>query len=182
MAGCVGGGEGGIRTRDALPRTAFPVRRHSPLGDLSARLARITVGRGEGDRGTVSVAAGPATWEAIASGEVSRRRFERPEVVLRPRRRRAPERAGRRARERRSGGANVGLGQPQGASVAERVGFEPTVLSHTAFRERHHQPLGHLSAGEDTKGRLTGRSPALGTSPHLRLERPMFRPEAEAPG
>ena len=32
-AGC--GGEGGIRTRDGLPRTAFPVRRHSPLGDLS---------------------------------------------------------------------------------------------------------------------------------------------------
>ena len=31
----VGGGEGGIRTRDGLPRTAFPVRRHSPLGDLS---------------------------------------------------------------------------------------------------------------------------------------------------
>ncbi len=31
----VAGGEGGIRTRDGLPRTAFPVRRHSPLGDLS---------------------------------------------------------------------------------------------------------------------------------------------------
>jgi hypothetical protein len=31
------GGEGGIRTRDGLPRTAFPVRRHSPLGDLSRR-------------------------------------------------------------------------------------------------------------------------------------------------
>src|SRR6185312_2107451 len=30
------GGEGGIRTRDGLPRTAFPVRRHSPLGDLSS--------------------------------------------------------------------------------------------------------------------------------------------------
>jgi hypothetical protein len=34
--GGVAGGEGGIRTRDGLPRTAFPVRRHSPLGDLSA--------------------------------------------------------------------------------------------------------------------------------------------------
>jgi hypothetical protein len=33
--GGVDGGEGGIRTRDGLPRTAFPVRRHSPLGDLS---------------------------------------------------------------------------------------------------------------------------------------------------
>ena len=37
--------------------------------------------------------------------------------------------------------------------MAERVGFEPTVLSHTAFRERHHQPLGHLSAAEDSKAR-----------------------------
>ena len=36
--------------------------------------------------------------------------------------------------------------------MAERVGFEPTVLAHTAFRERHLQPLGHLSAGEDSKG------------------------------
>ena len=35
--GHVCGGEGGIRTRDGLPRTAFPVRRHSPLGDLSLR-------------------------------------------------------------------------------------------------------------------------------------------------
>src|SRR3954453_17253339 len=42
--------------------------------------------------------------------------------------------------------------------VAERAGFEPAVLSHTAFRERHHQPLGHLSAGEDTKPVVTGRS------------------------
>ncbi len=30
-----GGGEGGIRTRDGLPHTAFPVRRPRPLGDLS---------------------------------------------------------------------------------------------------------------------------------------------------
>ena len=29
------GGEGGIRTLDGLPRTAFPVPRHRPLGDLS---------------------------------------------------------------------------------------------------------------------------------------------------
>jgi hypothetical protein len=32
--GC--GGEGGIRTLDGLPHTAFPVRRPRPLGDLSA--------------------------------------------------------------------------------------------------------------------------------------------------
>ena len=39
MCGCTTGvgGEGGIRTRDGLPQTAFPVRRHSPLGDLSPR-------------------------------------------------------------------------------------------------------------------------------------------------
>ena len=46
------------------------------------------------------------------------------------------------------------------AVVAERAGFEPAVLSHTAFRERHHQPLGHLSAGEDTKRAFDGCSPA----------------------
>ena len=99
------GGEGGIRTRDGLPRTAFPVRRHSPLGDLSPR-------------------------------QQSRNR---------------PCGAGR------SDQANEWC-------LAERAGFEPTVLSHTAFRERHHQPLGHLSAGEDTKDRrmATGRGPGLG--------------------
>src|SRR5215203_4560048 len=41
--------------------------------------------------------------------------------------------------------------------MAERAGFEPTVLSHTAFRERHHQPLGHLSAGEDIRGSRSAR-------------------------
>ena len=42
--------------------------------------------------------------------------------------------------------------------LAERAGFEPAVLSHTAFRERHHQPLGHLSVNEDTKGLYGNRS------------------------
>jgi hypothetical protein len=68
------GGEGGIRTHDELPHTAFPVPRPRPLGDLSVE----------------------------------------------------PKRADH-------------------VIVAERVGFEPTVLAHTAFRERHLQPLGHLS-------------------------------------
>src|SRR5207249_6880826 len=36
-------------------------------------------------------------------------------------------------------------------ALAERVGFEPTRLSPTAFRERHHQPLGHLSASKFTE-------------------------------
>src|SRR5689334_796387 len=45
--------------------------------------------------------------------------------------------------------------------MAERVGFEPTVLSHTAFRERHHQPLGHLSAKEVTASMV--RSPEAAT-------------------
>ncbi len=29
--------------------------------------------------------------------------------------------------------------------VAEREGFEPPVLSHNGFQDRHHRPLGHLS-------------------------------------
>src|SRR2546428_1104369 len=36
-------------------------------------------------------------------------------------------------------------------ALAERVGFEPTRLSPTAFRERHHQPLGHLSTSKSTE-------------------------------
>ncbi len=95
------GGEGGIRTLDGLPRTAFPVRRHSPLGDLSA-----------GSR-------------AAPSGAGGRQRTDRPSVR---------------------------------SELAERVGFEPTLLSQTAFRERHHQPLGHLSAREDSSGRPELRS------------------------
>src|SRR5437773_7691946 len=33
-------------------------------------------------------------------------------------------------------------------ALAERAGFEPARLSPTAFRERHHQPLGHLSTSK----------------------------------
>src|SRR5688572_15664612 len=36
------------------------------------------------------------------------------------------------------------------AELAEREGFEPSLLSQTAFRERHHQPLGHLSTRNST--------------------------------
>ena len=37
-------------------------------------------------------------------------------------------------------------------SAAERVGFEPTEAQHlTAFRERHLQPLGHLSTADCSK-------------------------------
>ena len=50
-------------------------------------------------------------------------------------------------------------------ALAEREGFEPSVLSHTAFRERHHQPLGHLSAREDTSA---FREPDLGQPDHAR--------------
>ena len=52
----------------------------------------------------------------------------------------------------------TGMGRPRGPCVAERVGFEPTVLSHTAFRERHHQPLGHLSVREGSSDALPDRS------------------------
>src|SRR5439155_433743 len=46
-----GGGEGGIRTRDGLPRTAFPVRRHRPLGDLSAASDTVSAPRGRSGQG-----------------------------------------------------------------------------------------------------------------------------------
>ena len=73
----------------------------------------------------------------------------------------APRRTGAsalRVRERGPESATHASGVHAGR-VAERAGFEPAVLSHTAFRERHHQPLGHLSAGEDTKASSVGRRP-----------------------
>ncbi len=46
---------------------------------------------------------------------------------------------------------------------AERVGFEPTVAQHhTAFRERHLQPLGHLSSERVYQFmNVAGHAPAL---------------------
>jgi hypothetical protein len=46
----VGGGEGGIRTPDGFPRTAFPVRRHRPLGDLSGTMFGARTDRGMAER------------------------------------------------------------------------------------------------------------------------------------
>ena len=100
------GGEGGIRTRDRLPCTAFPVRRPRPLGDLSTGQST----------GTLS---------------------DEPRLAHRG--------------PRRSSATPLARGL-----LAERAGFEPAVLSHTAFRERHHQPLGHLSTGEDNPRRRSG--------------------------
>ncbi len=51
------------------------------------------------------------------------------------------------------------MARPRRERLAERAGFEPAVLSHTAFRERHHQPLGHLSAREDSRGFRPGSEP-----------------------
>ncbi len=140
------GGEGGIRTRDGLPHTAFPVRRPRPLGDLSAAEGTcacptdVRERRSGGERG-----------DAPPAGE---------RQVLARRDGASGQGGGEAASERTqtsvSEGAespNAGMARPAGERLAERVGFEPTVLSHTAFRERHHQPLGHLSAAEDTKQR-----------------------------
>src|SRR6266480_4034650 len=48
-----GGGEGGIRPPDGFPRTAFPVRRHRPLGDLSEIGGRASNGPGNGGEGGI---------------------------------------------------------------------------------------------------------------------------------
>src|SRR5439155_26968644 len=48
-----GGGEGGIRTPDGFPRTAFPVRRHRPLGDLSGTSLGASDGPGNGGEGGI---------------------------------------------------------------------------------------------------------------------------------
>ena len=138
VAAARSGGEGGIRTRDGFPRTAFPVRRHSPLGDLS-RDERGPAGRDPDRRQSIGHV------NAAPRGTVKAK---------------APPRTGASAlevRERGPEAATHALGVRRGAEMAERAGFEPAVLSHTAFRERHHQPLGHLSAGEDTKRAWSGR-------------------------
>jgi hypothetical protein len=57
------GGEGGIRTRDGLPRTAFPVRRHSPLGDLSHG-RRVATRRAEAPRDLSTPAGRPGEGRA----------------------------------------------------------------------------------------------------------------------
>ena len=121
--GARGGGEGGIRTRDGLPQTAFPVRRHSPLGDLSPTGASLH-GRSVPDRRSGGRGQGGEEHENERTRWCVSERADAP----------TPASA-----------------EPDERLVAERAGFEPAVLSHTAFRERHHQPLGHLSAGEDTK-------------------------------
>jgi hypothetical protein len=160
------GGEGGIRTRDGLPRTAFPVRRHSPLGDLSAEGIGSSVARLIGMTVTPAVGSGGTTPQlremAVPGKAASEHRSERTRRCVSEARR----------RERRQEPSD------RGAYVAERAGFEPAVLSHTAFRERHHQPLGHLSAGEDTKPRV---GPMSGADPARRLRRLAPRRRGPAP-
>ena len=99
--------ERGIRTPDGFPRTAFPVRRHRPLGDLSA---------------DATMWGGPV-WEW-----------------------------------RRGWDSN------------------PRCSSHTAFRERHLKPLGHLSAAESSRGwtdpRPSGRALRRWPAPRLPAEPP----------
>ncbi len=123
LRGAQRGGEGGIRTRDGLPQTAFPVRRHSPLGDLSPKGASLH-GRSVPDRRSGGRGQGGEEHENERT---------------------------RRCVSERADAPTPASAEPGERLVAERAGFEPAVLSHTAFRERHHQPLGHLSAGEDTK-------------------------------
>ena len=187
-----GGGEGGIRTRDALPRTAFPVRRHSPLGDLSARRdcgADVTsADQGRHVAGAVDrLRAGRIRTHVPCRPLFGAARVDRPE----PRQARevrvteafrahcsrdvvrtSDERVERSREQRADGGRPV----RSGCAMAERVGFEPTLLSQTAFRERHHQPLGHLSAREDTSGPGQSSRAAAATSARRRRRAPRPRP------
>ena len=161
------GGEGGIRTRDGLPRTAFPVRRHRPLGDLSRR-RRVATPTRLPHRACVA-----GQWYGWRTKRpAGRGRGGRPgcsPVAWHGRRTTGPV-GGVTWGSRRSLGTGgvtaAGDGRDDAAKrkgVAERAGFEPAVLSHTAFRERHHQPLGHLSAGEDIQGPQPGPGGSLRT-------------------
>src|SRR2546422_7754429 len=57
---------------------------------------------------------------------------------------------GRRRRLSPVGRLRYSSGDEPCLDTAERVGFEPTRLTPTAFRERHLQPLGHLSGSLDS--------------------------------
>jgi len=63
------------------------------------------------------------------------------------------------ADRRPSGPADQAEGVATLPILAERVGFEPTELSLGGFQDRCHQPLGHLSAGQHSKG---GRADPVG--------------------
>jgi hypothetical protein len=55
------------------------------------------------------------------------------------------------------------VGYRCGCPAAERAGFEPAVaINHTAFREQHLKPLGHLSARDCTKTSATLQERRLG--------------------
>ncbi len=85
------GGEGGIRTLDGLPHTAFPVRRPRPLGDLSAVRGRAESGVAERAGFEPAVLAHTAFRERhhqplghLSAGEDSKRRHLTEVVALRP--------------------------------------------------------------------------------------------------
>jgi hypothetical protein len=108
-----GGGEGGIRTHVGLPRTAFPVPRPRPLGDLSED---EPAARADG-----------AEW-------------------------------------RRGWDSNPRYGYP-----------------HTAFRERHLQPLGHLSAPRTSLAHRLARANAGRPGERAALRRMRTRWRGAAP-
>ena len=60
--------------------------------------------------------------------------------------------------------------------AAERAGFEPAVARHhTAFREQHLKPLGHLSARDCTKHRVTLSGSSRECSPMLTAREPAVK-------
>ncbi len=71
--------------------------------------------------------------------------------------------------------------RPAGRPAAERAGFEPAVARHhTAFREQHLKPLGHLSARDYTKGGAL-LSPSSGSRVSFSLNREPARQRNKPP-
>ncbi len=119
------GGEGGIRTRDGFPHTAFPVPRTRPLCDLSLpATARVDE---------------PAALQTSLRDARSCRGRQRTRDIPTPRG------TGQREHLRRE--------RPTDRDERWRRGRDsnPRCYSHTAFRERHLKPLGHLSTWESNK-------------------------------
>jgi hypothetical protein len=162
IRGCIGGGEGGIRTLDGLPRTAFPVRRHSPLGDLSPKRSNRPGTTRPANDGAMS----PAMHQRTRARTLPRRRG-RP----RRRRRRAPERSHwkcvseeRRRQRAHWASATTGSGGEGGirtrGAFAHRFSRAAPSTTRTPLRRRGYQrsPIGPATRDRGQRARTGANS------------------------
>jgi hypothetical protein len=148
---CVDGGEGGIRTRDGLPRTAFPVRRHSPLGDLSHG-GKSSDSQGLRRSEPLQVAS-PA---AGRSGEGGREdRSERTPTCV------SEDRSGQRTPGRHAGGRRWRRGRDSNPRCFRTPLFESGTINHSDTSPRQRIPKVVGATGGSVVRRRAGTNAPL---------------------